>query len=70
MTLAPQRGVRKRSCNKGMDHRRRERQQRQRRLRETFLDLANEFVRVRMAVLRRRGSQPPDKRNMPPNQTP
>jgi hypothetical protein len=51
-----------------MDHRRNAEQEHQRRLRERFLDLANAFVRVRMAVLRRRGVQPPDDRDAPPTE--
>jgi hypothetical protein len=36
--------------------------ERQARLKETFLDLGNAFVRVRMAFLRMTGVQPPDER--------
>ncbi len=45
-----------------MDRRQGEEQEHQRRLRERFLDLADAFVRARMAMLRRTGAQPPDER--------
>ena len=42
------------------DDGRRRRVLRQQRLKETFLDLGNAFVRVRMTFLRLTGMQPPD----------
>jgi len=53
-----------------VEHRRSEEQEHQRELRERFFDLANAFMRVRMAVLRRRGVQPPDNRDAPPTGKP
>ena len=42
-------------------NRRQEWQERQARLKEAFLDLANLFVGMRMKFLRRTGKQPPDR---------
>ncbi len=39
---------------------RRAREERQQRLKETVLDLANRFVEVRMKFLRHTGAQPPE----------